>query len=98
MEKINLNIGSKIFVNNQEYQIKKYVDLKNILALNLATNKLENIYINYIKNEQETPSLIIHEDIPESYWEEAKKRLEIISPLVGKSIIAKEEIEKIRLN
>ena len=96
MEKINLNIGSKIFVNNQEYQIKKYVDLKNILALNLATNKLENIYINYIKNEQETPSLIIHEDIPESYWEEAKKRLEIISILLEKKT-TKQEINEIAI-
>lgn len=96
MEKINLNIGSKIFVNNQEYQIKKYIDLKNILALNLTTNKLENIYINYIKNEQETPSLIIHEDIPESYWEEAKKRLEIISILLEKKT-TKQEINEIAI-
>lgn len=51
MEKISLNIGSKIFVNNQEYEIKKQIDLKTILGLNLLTSKLENISINHIKNE-----------------------------------------------
>lgn len=84
MEKINLNIGSRIFVLNQEYKIKKQVDLKTVLALNLSTNKLENILINHIENEQETPTIIINENIPEIYWDEAKERLKIITPLLNK--------------
>lgn len=42
MEKINLNIGSKIFVNNQEYEIKTN-RFENYFRFNLFTNKLENI-------------------------------------------------------
>jgi putative transposase len=94
MEKINLNIGSKIFVSNQEYEIKKQIDLKTVLALNLFTNKLENISINHIKNEQESSNLIINENIPEEHWIEAKNRLEIITPLLEKQT-TKNEIEDI---
>lgn len=94
MEKINLNIGSKIFVNNQEYEIKKQIDLKTVLALNLFTNKLENISINHIKNEQELSNLIINENIPEEHWLEAKNRLEIITSLLEKQTTIN-EIENI---
>lgn len=94
MEKINLNIGSKIFVNNQEYEIKKQIDLKTVLALNLLTSKLENISINHIKNEKTSSQLIINEDIPEEHWIEAKNRLYIITPLLEKRT-TKNEIEDI---
>ena len=89
MEKINLNIGSKIFVSNQKYEIRKQIDLKTVLALNLLTNKLENISINHIKNEKESSDLIINEDIPEEHWIEAKNRLEIITPLLEKQTTKK---------
>ena len=46
MQKINLNVGSKVFIKDQEYEIKKQIDLKTVLALNLSTNKLENVSIN----------------------------------------------------
>ena len=94
MEKINLNIGSKIFFNNQEYEIKKQIDLKTILALNLLTGKLENISINDIKNKKQSSNLIINEDIPEEHWIEAKNRLEIITPLLEKKT-TKNQIEDI---
>lgn len=94
MEKINLNIGSKIFVSNQKYEIRKQIDLKTVLALNLLTNKLENISINHIKNEKESSDLIINEDIPEEHWIEAKNRLEIITPLLEKQT-TKNELEDI---
>ena len=94
MEKINLNIGSKIFVNNQEYEIKKQIDLKTILGLNLLTSKLENISINHIRNEQKSSKVIMNEDIPEEHWIEAKNRLEIITPLLEKKT-TKNEIEDI---
>lgn len=96
MEKINLNIGSKVFIQDQEYEIKKQIDLKTVLALNLSTNKLENVSINYIKNEKESSRLIINENIPEEHWAEAKNRLEIIKPLLNKQT-TKDEIEDIAI-
>lgn len=96
MQKINLNVGSKVFIKDQEYEIKKQIDLKTVLALNLSTNKLENISINHIKNEKESSELIINENIPEEYWTEAKNRLEIITPLLNKQT-TKDEIEDIAI-
>lgn len=96
MQKINLNVGSKVFIKDQEYEIKKQIDLKTVLALNLSTNKLENIFINHIKNEKEPSELIINENIPEEHWTEAKNRLEIITPLLNKQT-TKDEIEDIAI-
>lgn len=96
MQKINLNVGSKVFIKDQEYEIKKQIDLKTVLALNLSTNKLENISINHIKNEKESSELIINENIPEEHWTEAKNRLEIITPLLNKQT-TKDEIENIAI-
>ncbi len=96
MQKINLNVGSKVFIKDQEYEIKKQIDLKTVLALNLSTNKLENISINHIKNEKESSELIINENIPEEHWSEAKNRLEIITPLLNKQT-TKDEIEDIAI-
>jgi putative transposase len=96
MQKINLNVGSKVFIKDQEYEIKKQIDLKTVLALNLSTNKLENISINHIKNEKESSELIINENIPEEHWIEAKNRLEIITPLLNKQT-TKDEIENIAI-
>lgn len=96
MQKINLNVGSKVFIKDQEYEIKKQIDLKTVLALNLSTNKLENISINHIKNEKESSELIINENIPEEHWIEAKNRLEIITPLLHKQT-TKDEIENIAI-
>ncbi|MBY0541587.1 MAG: DDE-type integrase/transposase/recombinase [Campylobacterales bacterium] len=96
MQKINLNVGSKVFIKDQEYEIKKQIDLKTVLALNLSTNKLENVSINHIKNEKESFELIINENIPEEHWNEAKNRLEIITPLLNKQT-TKDEIEDVAI-
>ncbi|MDN5042277.1 DDE-type integrase/transposase/recombinase [Aliarcobacter butzleri] len=96
MEKINLNVGSKVFIKDQEYEIKKQIDLKTVLALNFSTNKLENISINDIQNKKESSELIINENIPEEHWVEAKNRLEIITPLLNKQT-TKNEIENIAI-
>ena len=96
MQKINLNIGSKVFIKDQEYEIKKQIDLKTVLALNLSTNKLENVSINHIKNEKKSSELIINENIPEEHWNEAKNRLEIITPLLNKQT-TKDEIEDVAI-
>ena len=76
--------------------VEKQIDLKTVLALNLSTNKLENISINHIKNEKESSELIINENIPEEHWSEAKNRLEIITPLLNKQT-TKDEIEDIAI-
>ncbi len=85
MKKINFDIGSKVYLQDQEYIVFKQLDLKSVIAINQKTNKKETLLITHLQSEpKEDPKHIYYEDIPDKDWEEAKKRLKIIQPILEK--------------
>ena len=85
MKIINFDIGSKVYLKDQEYIVFKQLDLKSVIAINQKTNKKETLLITHLQREPEEESKhIYYEDIPDKDWEEAKKRLKIIQPILDK--------------
>ncbi|MFX4235378.1 Mu transposase C-terminal domain-containing protein [Aliarcobacter butzleri] len=95
MSKINLSINSNVFHNNKAVRIKKHVDLKNIMV----EDQNNNSYIVAISELSSTHQDIINQEYLNSFtneqWEEAKKRLSIIKPLLNNRYRTKESVENI---
>lgn len=94
MNKIQLDIGKHVFFEDEEYEITKLVDLKNIFATNIETGKSSILPIEqlHLKNNRKDSFIKNIDDISEKDWEEANKRLEIIKPLLD--IYKTEELVK----
>ncbi|PLY10346.1 MAG: hypothetical protein C0626_05010 [Arcobacter sp.] len=85
MKKINLNIGSTVYFKDEEYIIFKQVDFNSIIAINNKKNKKETLEIKYLKAEaQKDVTHIYYDDIPDKDWNEAKRRLKILKPILTK--------------
>lgn len=93
MKIIDLSIGSVVFFQNNEYEIKKQIDTAYVLAKNLKTYRDEILpVVNLMSDEAIKPKDRL-EDIRESDWEEAKRRFEIIKPILDGNFGKKEIME-----
>lgn len=96
MGKLKLNVGAKVFYLNEEVIVKRQIDFKTIMILH-DDNTTEIVDIENITSEanEETVLQVPHlVEFTESQWDEAKKRLEIISPLLNKHR-SKEDVDDI---
>ena len=85
MKKLSLDIGSTVFFKYKEYIVFKQVDFTSIIAINKETNKKETLEIKYLKADLEKDvKHIYYDDIPDKDWNEAKRRLKILEPILTK--------------
>jgi len=85
MKKLSLDIGSTVFFKDKEYIVFKQVDFTSIIAINKETNKKETLEIKYLKADLEKDvKHIYYDDIPDKDWNEAKRRLKILEPILTK--------------
>ncbi|HEX5329675.1 DDE-type integrase/transposase/recombinase, partial [Sulfuricurvum sp.] len=93
MKIIDLSVGSTIFFQDMEYEIKKQIDTGHVLAKNLKTYRDEILPVVNLVNNESVKAKERIEDISESDWEEAKRRLQIIKPIIDGALGKKEIIE-----
>jgi putative transposase len=103
MKDLKIQPGEEVSYQGSLYRIRKVVDLKNILAENSIDGKLLTIPINSIKSVQETivktPSI---DQFTEKELEEAKRKLEILQPILrsrgdGKVVSDQARIHKLSI-
>lgn len=92
MKIIDLSVGSVVAFQNNEYEIKKQIDTGYVLAKNLKTYRDEILPVVNLMNNEAIKPKDRFEDISEKDWEEAKKRLEIIQPIIDGNLGKKEII------
>jgi len=99
MSKTNLSIGSKVFYQNNEATIKKYIDFKTIMVQH-ADKSTEIIPIEKISStaDEEEASAEHLIEFTEEQWDCAKKRLNIISPLLHKNRTTEETMKVAEAN
>lgn len=96
MGKLKLNVGAKVFYLNEEVIVKRQIDFKTIMIQH-DDNTTEIVDIENITSEANVETVLQESHLVEftdSQWSEAKKRLEIISPLLNK-YRTKEDVEDI---
>lgn len=87
MERLVLEVGEKVFFKEKEAIIIRIVDLNNVSIQELFSNVMHTVEIRELK-----PSKIDSKSIPDNHisgltdkeWEEAKRRYEIINPILEK--------------
>lgn len=86
MGKISFKPGSPVYLGDEKFEILKPVDLKQVLAKKCATGEYKVLEISKLKNSPPDPSAeapTVHIDhIRQKHWNEAKRRFEIIEPLL----------------
>lgn len=93
MKMHNFDKGTKFTFQNIEYEISKQVDMDYIIAKNLTTYKDKLLAITDIINDMPSEKLDRIDDIPEEDWEEAKRRLAIIKPVLEQGLGKAESIK-----
>ena len=93
MKIVDFSVGNVILFQGQEYEIKKQLDMGHVLAKNLTTFRDEILpLVNLVSNDPiKTKERL--EDISEEDWNEAKRRLAIIKPIIDCKLGKKETIE-----
>lgn len=95
MGKLKLNVGAKVFYLNEEVIVKRQIDFKTIMILHDNTTEIVDIENIASEANEETGLQASHlVEFTESQWDEAKKRFEIISPLLNK-YRTKEDVDDI---
>lgn len=99
MSKTNLSIGSKIFYQNNEAAIKKYIDFKTIMV-QYADKSTEIIPIEKISSIADADTAATQHiiEFTEEQWNRAKERLSIITPLLHKNRTTEETIKVAEAN
>ena len=99
MSKTNLSIGSKIFYQNNEATIKKYIDFKTIMV-QYADKSTEIIPIEKISSIANADAASTEHiiEFTEEQWNRAKERLSIITPLLHKNRTTEETIKVAEAN
>ena len=99
MSKTNLSIGSKVFYQNNEAIIKKYIDFKTIMV-QYADKSTEIVPIEKVSSIASTDAAPTEHlvEFTEEQWECAKKRLDIITPLLHKNRTTEETMKAAEAN
>lgn len=83
---LDIRSGAHVFYFNEEYEIRKLLDIDKILAKNLTTGKIETLFIRDLSSEaEENQEATIYEDlsqVPEYLLKKAEERFKIIEPLL----------------
>lgn len=104
MSPLELKRGTVFKYNGKEYTLIKVLDLSFVLAKDLKTEEVEKIPISDVEFTEDTEetkttaSKIDSEVIPDKHWEVAKRRLEVIKPLLKPDRTKKEVVEVARKN
>lgn len=99
MAKLKLKPGNIVYRGNKKYEVRKVVSLKSVLVKDSETGKLEEVPIGHLraKPEEEPPlgdAAIVPEVVSEEHWEIAKRRYEIIKPLLTPERTKKQVVER----
>lgn len=101
MGKISLKSGSVVYQGSEKYEIQKPLDLKQVLTINSTTKEYKVLDITSLKNSPPDPpteGAVLQIDhinhINEGHWSEAKKRYEIIEPLLKEGRTKAEVIKR----
>ncbi|MBP1681025.1 MAG: integrase (rve domain) [Proteobacteria bacterium] len=83
---LDIRSGTHVFYQNEEYEIRKLLDIDKVLAKNLATGKIETLFIQDLSSElEEERQDTVYEDlsqVPEHHLKKAEERFKIIEPLL----------------
>lgn len=83
---LEIRSGAHVFYQNEEYEIRKLLDIDKVLAKNLSTGKIETLFIQDLSSEaEENREATIYEDlsqVPEHLLKKAEERFKIIEPLL----------------
>ena len=91
MEKIDFSPGTAFVLKGIDYEIKKQIDMEHVLAKNMVTYREEVLPLKSIIDGELEKSRDRLEDIRDQDWDEAKRRLEIIQPILDGDL-GKEEV------
>jgi putative transposase len=97
MKKLNLSIGSIVFYQNEKAEIIKLVDMSSVMINIFSISEKKIVPINELRS-----TAIVEEEVKDSHivefdtqqWNEAQRRLTIITPLLIQSR-TKEDVEKV---
>ncbi len=93
MKIVDFSVGSIVLFQGIEYEIKKQLDLGHVLAKNLTTFRDEILPLANLAGNDPIKTKERIEDISEEDWNEAKRRLAIIKPIIDDKLGKKEMIE-----
>lgn len=85
MGKLKLAKGEVVFNNSQQYQIVHVESFSHVIAERIQDGERFRLPINELKNEPSDSSSMNLDLITEEEWNEAKRRLEIIQPVLNNS-------------
>lgn len=95
MKKLNLNIGSIVYHQNEKVEIVSQVDMSSVMVKSFSDSKKRVVFINELHTSYLDESSQNNEHIvgfENEQWDEAKRRLGIINPLLN-SKRTKEKVE-----
>ena len=97
MNKISLNIGSKVYYENIEYEVSKQISTKEILAKECEfPYEFKVLKISALKSEKIEKSKEIDISLyDKKEWKEATRKYEIIKPLLTGKRNKKSEVEEV---
>lgn len=96
MNKISLQIGSKVYFENREYEISKQISTKEVLSKEVEfPYEFKVLKINTLKSNPEENIEVDISLYDKKEWEEANKKYNIIKPLLTGKRNAKKDVEKI---
>lgn len=93
MKIVDFSVGSIVLFQGIEYEIKKQLDMGHVLAKNLTTFRDEILPLANLASNDPIKIRERLEDISEEDWNEAKRRLAIIKPIIDGKLGKKEIIE-----
>lgn len=93
MKTLDFSPGNVVLFQGIEYEIKKQLDMGHVLAKNLSTFREEILpLVNLVSNDPVKTRERL-EDISEEAWNEAKRRLTIIKPIIDNRLPKNKIIE-----
>lgn len=93
MKIVDFSVGNVVLFQGIEYEIKKQLDMGHVLAKNLTTFRDEILPLANLAGNDPIKTKERIEDISEEDWNEAKRRLAIIKPIIDDKLGKKEMIE-----
>ena len=98
MNKISLQIGSKVYFENKQYEVTKQISTKEILAKEVEfPYEFKVIKIQNLKSEPENSQEIDISLYDEKEWEDANKKYEIIKPLLTDKRNTRKAVEEVAI-
>jgi len=96
MNKISLNIGSKVYFENREYEISKQISTKEVLAKEIEfPYEFKVLKIHTLKSKPEKIQEVDISLYDKKEWEEANKKYKIIKPLLTGKRNTKKDVEEV---